>query len=406
MPSNFSVGSAHRRTGRLAILLWLAGLSSCVRTQEADSPKSTPAAKVQNAVKEADLTTVTLSPEAERRLGISTTPVVVKRVHRSRTFGGEVVVPAGRTIVVSAPIAGTLLANSQSTAPVGGLSVNQGQVLCRLLPLLSPERDLQAQAESGLALAETRFQAAKLRAERAEQLLRDRAGSQRAAEQAREDLAVAEEAVKTARLRLDRIRQAPLESDVPMVLTAPQAGIMHKVHASPGQTVSGGMPLFEIVSLNSVWIRVPVYVGELTSIEQQQGARIHGLADTAGSVARMAKAVAAPPSADPNTATTDLFFELSNPNGNLRPGQRVGVTLSLRGSEEGLVVPWSAILFDTYGGTWLYENSAPQLFVRRRVEVRHVVGSDAVLSRGPAVGTKVVATGAAELFGTEFGSGK
>jgi len=38
------------------------------------------------------------------------------------------------------------------------------------------------------------------------------------------------------------------------------------------------------------------------------------------------------------------------------------------------------------------------------VELKHVVESLAVLARGPAPGTKVVAAGAAELFGTEFGA--
>jgi cobalt-zinc-cadmium efflux system membrane fusion protein len=40
------------------------------------------------------------------------------------------------------------------------------------------------------------------------------------------------------------------------------------------------------------------------------------------------------------------------------------------------------------------------------VEVRRVVNSLAVLARGPAVGAKVVTAGAAEIFGTEFGTGK
>ena len=54
----------------------------------------------------------------------------------------------------------------------------------------------------------------------------------------------------------------------------------------------------------------------------------------------------------------------------------------------------------------MYENLAPQVYTRRRVEVLHVVNSLAVLGRGPAAGAKVVSAGAMELFGTEFGAGK
>jgi hypothetical protein len=84
----------------------------------------------------------------------------------------------------------------------------------------------------------------------------------------------------------------------------------------------------------------------------------------------------------------------------------MGVTLFERSVEESLVAPWSAILHDMTGGTWVYENIAPQQYARRRVEVRRVVNSMAVLARGPAVGAKVVTSGAAEIFGTEFGTGK
>ena len=73
---------------------------------------------------------------------------------------------------------------------------------------------------------------------------------------------------------------------------------------------------------------------------------------------------------------------------------------------EGRVVPFSAIVYDANGGAWLYENTEQHVFVRRRVEVREVVEHFAVLARGPDVGVEIVTTGAAELFGTEFGVGK
>jgi len=90
----------------------------------------------------------------------------------------------------------------------------------------------------------------------------------------------------------------------------------------------------------------------------------------------------------------------------LKPGQRVSVSVPVRGEEESLVVPWAAILHDIQGNTWVYESLAPQTFARRRVQVVRIVGSDAVLASGPKPGTKVVTDGAAELFGTEFGGGK
>ena len=69
-------------------------------------------------------------------------------------------------------------------------------------------------------------------------------------------------------------------------------------------------------------------------------------------------------------------------------------------------MPWSAVVLDIYGGTWVYERTAEHEFVRRRVVVDFVVADRAALSQGPDAGAEVVEQGAAELFGTEIGFSK
>jgi multidrug efflux pump subunit AcrA (membrane-fusion protein) len=89
----------------------------------------------------------------------------------------------------------------------------------------------------------------------------------------------------------------------------------------------------------------------------------------------------------------------------LRPGEKVGVSFGTE-QAKALIIPWSAVVHDINGGTWVYENTAPQTYSRRRVEVLYVRDGFAALGRGLNTGTNVVKTGAAELFGTEFGVGK
>lgn len=188
---------------------------------------------------------------------------------------------------------------------------------------------------------------------------------------------------------------------------APETGVVDAVHVAPGQTVAAAAPLFEVVRLDRVWIRVPVYVGDVREVVRGASASISGIGGTAGTAARIARPIAAPPSADPNAASVDLYYELGNADGFLRPGERVAATLPLTGDEgEQLTVPWSAVLHDAFGGTWIYARVAPHVYSRQRVAVRNVVGDLAVLAAGPAPGTEVVSVGAAELFGTEFGTGK
>jgi hypothetical protein len=71
-----------------------------------------------------------------------------------------------------------------------------------------------------------------------------------------------------------------------------------------------------------------------------------------------------------------------------------------------LVVPYSSIIYDIQGGTWVYVKSVPLVYIRTRVDLDHVSDSLAILTRGISPGDDVVCAGAAELFGTEFGIGK
>ncbi|MEK6407314.1 MAG: efflux RND transporter periplasmic adaptor subunit [Acidobacteriota bacterium] len=390
---------------RVAGLVILMSAAGCTTQKAAEAQKPATPAKVENAVKEGDLATVTLTAEAEARLGISTAPVEVTSATRERTFGGEVVLPPDSTRIVSAPVAGTILAGALGAAPDAGMTVQKGITVFRLLPMLPPERDARSQAEKELTDAQTRVDAAKVKLDRAEQLLRDKAGSVKQVEQAREDLALAEHALKAAREKLARVIRTPMDADISIPVIAPEDGMIQKVHAGTGQKVASSAPLFEIASLASIWVRVPVYVGDLGSIDRRQAAKIHNLGDSPGSPILSARPIAAPPTANPNASTIDLYYKLSS-LGPYRPGQKVGVTLTLVGAEQSLAVPYSAVIRDVHGGEWVYENIAPQQYVRRRVEVRYVTGSLAVLAHGPAAGTKVVVAGAAELFGTEFSGGK
>ncbi len=67
----------------------------CMAGLAADpAPSTAPAqASIANPVKEGDLTTVTLTPEAVKRLGIATMPIAKKVVRHERLYGGEITLP-------------------------------------------------------------------------------------------------------------------------------------------------------------------------------------------------------------------------------------------------------------------------------------------------------------------------
>jgi hypothetical protein len=89
-----------------------------------------------------------------------------------------------------------------------------------------------------------------------------------------------------------------------------------------------------------------------------------------------------------------------------KAAERLGIeTAPVAGSGSLLTVPYAAIIYDAQGDTWSYVNAEPLVFLREQIMVDEIDGDTAILSAGPAVGTSVVTTGAAELYGAEIGVG-
>ena len=65
-------------------------------------------------------------------------------------------------------------------------------------------------------------------------------------------------------------------------------------------------------------------------------------------------------------------------------------------------VPYSALLYEANGDTWVYTSPQPRTFVRHEVDVDRIEGDQVFLAAGPAVGTVIATQGVAELYGTEF----
>ncbi|WP_433272431.1 hypothetical protein ACQPZF_16335 [Actinosynnema sp. CS-041913] len=93
-----------------------------------------------------------------------------------------------------------------------------------------------------------------------------------------------------------------------------------------------------------------------------------------------------------------------------RAQQRIGVeTVAVAAGASGSVVPYAAVIYSADGNTWVFVETGSRSYAREKVVVANVGGdrgSEAHLSSGPPVGTKVVRTGVIELYGAELGVGK
>jgi RND family efflux transporter MFP subunit len=356
-------------------------------------------AHVENPPVESELSRITLTEDAVARLGIETAEIELRKISNVKVYAGEVTAAPGRSLTISPPLDGVVV----GSPPVIGRAVREGSELFRFLPL-SPERDpvrLEAEAAARLELARTELK-------RAEELLESRAASEKRREEAQAALAVAEATHRSIRAQLENLRSSglvPSPDGEGFTVSSPIDGRIAAVYVTAGQRVAAGEPLFDVFSEDPLWIRVPVYTGDLAAVDRQARAVMRPLSTDPSTTAILVDPVPTAPVGNPVTVTVDFHYLLPNPSRRFQPGQKVNVSLPLLGAEEALVVPYGAVLHDIDGGTWVYETPSPRVFVRRRVELARVVEELAVLRRGPPAGTSVVTVGAAELFGTEFGVG-
>jgi multidrug efflux system membrane fusion protein len=296
--------------------------------------------------KEGDLVIVRLTADAEKRLRLKTAPLEKKAVPVTRLYAGEVVVPLG--------------AKAGAVAPVVNGDLNA-------LLLLA---DQQAAADGRVRQAQVRVDAARIALERAQVVLKAEAGSVRAVDEAKAALGLAEAELATAK----------------------------------DQRALLGKALDPTAAGRRVWVRAAIYSGEVAALDATAAVSVapigtHGKASSA-------QPVAGPPTANALANTIDWYYELPAASP-LRAGLRVAVEIPLTDAKaERLVVPFSAVLHDIHGGQWVYERTADHAYARRRVTVERLAGSAAVLAHGPPVGAEIVTDGAAELFGTEFVTGK
>lgn len=150
------------------------------------------------------------------------------------------------------------------------------------------------------------------------------------------------------------------------------------------------------------WVAVTLTKGEWDRLRKDKPARIIPLATREKSEKEvLALSSGIPPVEDPKRSMLQVYYKVPG-NEDLTLYERVRVELEQTGKDEKRkVVPYSALYYDASGDAWVYTNPKPLVFERQRVAVERIVGDWVVLTEGPPVGTPVVTTGAALLYGAE-----
>ena len=341
----------------------------------------------------------------------------------------------GRSVLLTAPLAGTVAEVGPAGLPAAGTHVRAGQTLLALAPLpVLGERaqvaTIFADIEGQVARARAQEQTAALALARAERLVRDGL----AGEKLREEALAQRDSARATRQALESQQSALGASPRPgkppgdigntgntgllaqTRIDAPFDGFVRDLRVAVRQHVAVGTPLIEVVSRSALWLRVAVASSQISAVAADHDALVSELSpDPRAPPIPAAPVSQAPETTQPGTGILDLYFLLPD-SARFRIGQRVAAWVAEAPEQsspnpadhEHLAIPASALLYGPGGETWVYERTAPQVFTRRRVEVLRSEGP-LLLLRAPtplAPGSEIVTAGAVELQGAELGVGK
>jgi len=150
-----------------------------------------------------------------------------------------------------------------------------------------------------------------------------------------------------------------------VVMRAPIGGTILQNQSMVGQAINPGDMLYQVGTLDKVWITADVYEVDLAKVKV--GQRLEAVTTTYpdevfhGEVSRIS------PSIDPNLHTAQIKCEMDNPGLKLKPQMLAKVSIIVNPGR-ALVVPQRAVAFDG-NAYYAFVETAPNTVERRKVEI-------------------------------------
>jgi RND family efflux transporter MFP subunit len=362
---------------------------------------------------ESDLAKTTLSAKAVKSLGIQSADVSVRPVQEHRQLHGWLLPRQGNEVTLTAPLAGIVREVKPGAVPVAGTKVDPGTDLFKLEPIPTALEQVQLATlmrgiEGEVKKAKENVTLAKTDLERTESLYnqKPRLKTLQDVQQAQNRLALTNEDLATAdaKLKLFEVADDKTLRLAAFNIKAPKAGTIVTVPVNPGQYVPAGTPLISLADLTPLWVRVPVPEYDLPRVNRDQPATLK-----LGKVIAEIQPVALVPLVDLMRHTADQIYKLAGklPVGLVAKDQMVTVLVPIGSEAQESVVPYSAVIFDAYGGTWIYldrgaDPKGVHTYERRYVLLGAALGNDVVVRPTLRAGDRVVVEGAGVLFSREF----
>ena len=283
----------------------------------------------------------------------------------------------------------------------GGL-VSKGQSLYQIDP--ATYQAAYDSAAASVGQAEASADAAKLKADRAQQLIAIKAISQQDLDDAEtaEKAAVASLAVARANAETAKINLGYTK------VTAPISGRIGKSSVTPGALVTGNQStaLATIQDLSKIYVDITESASDLLKLKRQLQSGDVAAPDRAdvsltlddGSVYPLTGTLEfSDVTVTPSTGSVSLRAVFANPQGLLLPGMFVRARIVKGTVEQGILIPQGAVILDPKGGASVLVAGPDNKAHSRKVVAGEMIGSQWQISSGLEPGDHVIVEGAMRL---------
>ena len=299
-------------------------------------------------------------------------------VAKDAPWSAEVTVVGSLSAVQGTEITAQIAGNVTQVAFRSGARVHKGELLVRL------------DDSSQLALLhadQVKLQLAQATLERARKLYAAHATSQSDLQTAEADTGAAQAAVEGDRATLKKLE-----------IAAPFDGMAGIREVSLGQYVSPGTAIVNLQSYDPMLLDFSLPQSSISKIAVGQEVTFTVNAYTDKSFAGRVTAIGS--RVDPATRNIDLQATLANAHSLLRPGMYGSVNLALGKAQNGVVVPNTAITYNTFGDNmYVLTPGAQHDFIAHQhvVQVQDQRDGMALIASGVNAGDTVVTAGQVKL---------
>jgi RND family efflux transporter MFP subunit len=320
------------------------------------------------------------------------TALLRDRVHAH----GEIIPRLKSEVIVSAPFTGVVFADENRAMPVTGSRVSKGSKLVVLRPSAQSANEgdhfaaRYAQAEHEQILAMTEYQ-------RMQRLYAKEAVPLKLLQEAEARLTHAEAMLATLNRYVQRSSSEKGGSDG-FELIAPISGTIVDTYVVPGKQIAAGAPLFQIIDMQSVWLRASVPVTETGRIHSPQDAvfRVPGFEQNFMISELNGKLVSFGSVVDNQTRSVPIIYEVANPDHRLRIGMFAEVLIAAGRERAVTAVPETALMEDE-GRYTAFVQISGEAFARRVVQTGVRDHGMVEITSGLTAGERVVTVGAYQV---------